>query len=333
MTSIETTGRVIAAAVQFNHVAGNKPANLAIMERFVDDADSRGVRILAFPEMCITGYWHLRNLTRDQLVDLAEFVPAGPSTAVMQRWARERGMLIGGGLLEIDADGRLYNSYVCCLPDGVVHVHRKIHCFVSSHMSSGDKYTVFDTPWGIRVGVLICWDNNLIENVRITALLGADVLMAPHQTGGCNSRSPHAMGRIDVDLWHRRHEDPAAIEAELRGPKGREWLMRWLPSRAHDNGMFLIFSNGVGIDDDEVRTGNAMILDCYGRILTETNRADDDMVVASLDLELLPRCTGRRWIRGRRPELYDKLVSSTGMELDPRAARFSEMPVEKRPAT
>ena len=24
------------------------------------------------------------------------------------------------------------------------------------------------------------------------------------------------------------------------------WLMRWLPSRAHDNGMFLVFSNGVG---------------------------------------------------------------------------------------
>ena len=32
--------------------------------------------------------------------------------------------------------------------------------------------------------------------------------------------------------------------------------MRWLPSRAHDNGMFLIFSNGVGVDDDGIRTGN-----------------------------------------------------------------------------
>ena len=32
---------------------------------------------------------------------------------------------------------------------------------------------------------------------------------------------------------------PEAIEAEFRGPKGREWLMRWLPSRAHDNGLFI----------------------------------------------------------------------------------------------
>jgi predicted amidohydrolase len=43
--------------------------------------------------------------------------------------------------------------------------------------------------------------------------------------------------------------------------------MRWLPSRAHDNGMFLIFSNGIGPDDDEIRTGNAMILDPYGEII------------------------------------------------------------------
>ncbi len=77
--------------------------------------------------------------------------------------------------------------------------------------------------------------------------------------------------------------------------------MRWLPSRAHDNGMFVVFSNGVGIDDDEVRTGNAMILDPYGRILAETWKADDAMVVADLDASLLEHSTGSRWIKTRRP--------------------------------
>ena len=81
----------------------------------------------------------------------------------------------------------------------------------------------------MKVGVLICWDNNLVENARVTALLGADIVMAPHQTGGCNSRSPQAMGLIDPILWENRHTDPEAIEAEFRGPKGREWLLRWLP--------------------------------------------------------------------------------------------------------
>ena len=106
-------------------------------------------------------------------------------------------------------------------------------------------------------------------------------------------------------------------------PKGREWLLRWLPARAHDNGMFLIFSNGVGLDDDEVRTGNAMILDPYGEILAETWKAADDMVIADLETSLLDMCTGRRWIKTRRPELYGPLTTLTGKEEDTRTVRFA----------
>ena len=90
----------------------------------------------------------------------------------------------------------------------------------------------------------------------------------------------------------------------------------------HDNGMFLVFSNGVGRDDDEVRTGNAMILDPYGRILSETCRAADAMVLADLDSSLRDRCTGVRWIRARRPELYGALTARTGREQDTRTVRF-----------
>lgn len=100
--------------------------------------------------------------------------------------------------------------------------------------------------------------------------------------------------------------------------------MRWLPSRAHDNGMFLVFANGVGIDDDEIRTGNSMILDCYGRILNETGKAGDDLVVADLDASLLERCTGRRWIKSRRPELYGPLAVPTGLEQDTRSLKMAK---------
>ena len=130
------------------------------------------------------------------------------------------------------------------------------------------------------------------------------------------------MGRIDPELWQNREADPEAIEAEFKGPKGREWLMRWLPARAHDNGLFLIFSNGVGRDDDEVRTGGAMILDPYGDILAETWAAADAMVTADLDPTVRDMCTGQRWISTRRPELYGPLVERTGMERDTRAVRF-----------
>jgi predicted amidohydrolase len=98
--------------------------------------------------------------------------------------------------------------------------------------------------------------------------------------------------------------------------------MRWLPSRAHDNGMFVVFSNGVGVDDDEIRTGNAMIIDPYGRVLTETWKAGDDMVIADLDMSLIEGSTGRQWITTRRPDLYGELTDLTGIEKSTREMIF-----------
>jgi len=315
------------ATVQFQHAPNDKAANIGVIEKFVGEAAARGVHIIAFPEMCLTGYWHCRTLSAQGWLDLAEPVPSGPSTQALVRLARTHGLAIGAGLIEVSGDGLIYNTYVVALPDGRVERHRKLHAFESEHVSSGDAFTVFDTPWGVRLGVLICWDNNLVENVRATALLGADILLAPHQTGGTASRSPHAMGTIDPALWRARATDPERLRREFQGAKGRGWLMRWLPARAHDNGMFILFSNGVGEDADEVRTGNAMIIDPYGRVVAETDAIEDAMVWADLDLDLLPLSTGRRWIRGRRPELYGLLSEPQGHELPPLQARFSTEPV------
>ena len=312
------------ATVQFQHAPGDKAYNLGRVRHFVADAARAGVEIIAFPEMCLTGYWHTRKLDRDAFAALAEPVPDGPSSAELLRLSSEYGMTIGAGLVERDTDGRFYNAYVVAMPDGRWAVHRKLHVFVSEFLTPGDRYTVFDTPHGCRVGVLICYDNNIVENARATALAGAEILLAPHQTGGCNSVSPRGMKPIDQGVWARRGEDPAACEAELCGPKGRGWLMRWLPSRAHDNGMFLLFSNGVGPDDDEIRTGNAMILDPYGEIVAESRALGDDMVVANLDAALLPTSSGRRWLRARRPELYGSLTERTGQELETRQVRFGK---------
>lgn len=311
-----------AAAVQFQHAPGDKAANLARVATFAGEAARRGAQLIVCPEACLTGYWHLRHLTRDALDALAEPVPGGPLVRELLALSAKHQLSIGAGLIERDAAGRLYNSYVVAMPDGRHACHRKLHPFVSEHLSPGGQYTVFDLPQGWRAGILICYDNNIIENARITALMGAEILIAPHQTGGCRSRSPRAMGAIDPALWENRHRDPAAIEAEFRGSKGRGWLMRWLPARAHDNGMFLLFSNGVGVDDDEVRTGNAMILDAYGEILAESCAAADAMVVADLDAAEREHCTGRRWIEARRPELYAPIVEKTGREKSTRTVRL-----------
>ena len=310
------------AVVQFESRPDDKVYNLERVRTFVAAAVADRVQLVAFPEMCSIGYWHLRNHTADQLHALAESV-SGPTVTSMSGLAVREGVGIGVGFLEAGDDGRLFNSYAVCLPDGQVHCHRKLHAFEHEAISSGDRYTVFDTPWGVRVGVLICWDNNLIENVRAVALDGVEILLAPHQTGGTQSRSPHGMKRIPLDVWEGRHQNPQAVVDAFQGPDGRGWLMRWLPSRAHDNGIFILFSNGVGRDDDEVRTGNAMILDPYGRILAESTSIGDDRVTADLDLGLLELSSGRRWMQGRRPELYAILTQRTGRERDARSARFS----------
>ena len=269
-----------------------------------------------FPECCLTGYWFLRKLTVPQLQALAEPVPDGPSCRRLLELAMRLGITVGAGLVESAGDGVFYNTYVVAMPDGRIVRHRKLHAFEHPAVRSGDEYTVFDTPHGFRAALLICYDVNIVENVRIVALRGAEVLLAPHQTGGCRTTNPHLMGVIDRRLWDEREADPEAIERELRGEKGRAWLMRWMPSRAHDHGLFLIFSNGVGVDDDEIRTGNAAIFDPYGRVLAETGRAGDDMVVADLQASLLDKAIGRLWIQARRPLLYSELSVPTGREKD-----------------
>jgi predicted amidohydrolase len=312
------------ATVQFQPEPGNKAYNFERVRHFVRQAAEQHVEMIAFPEMCLTGYWHVRKLAREEFEGLTESVPEGRSSQELLVLSRQHGMTIGAGLIERGDDGRFYNSYVVAMPDGQWAVHRKLHTFETEFISDGDRYTVFDTPHGCRVGVLICYDNNIIENARATALLGAEILLAPHQTGGCNSVSPRGMKPVDPAIWARREEDPAACEAELCGPKGRAWLMRWLPSRAHDNGMFLLFSNGIGPDDDEIRTGNAMVLDPYGEIIAETRAAGDAMVVADLDASLLSTSSGRRWLRARRPEMYESLTHRTGKEQQTRSVRFGE---------
>ena len=138
-------------------------------------------------------------------------------------------MAVGAGWIEAGGDGVFHNSYVVALPDGTLHRHRKMQAFEHTLIRSGSGVHRVRLARRISRGVLICYDCNLIENVRITALRGAEVLIAPHQTGAVRSRNPHLMGLIDRELWDNRHTDPEAIEREFRGDKGRGWLMRWLP--------------------------------------------------------------------------------------------------------
>ena len=141
-----------AAAVQCEHAPGDKEANFEKVEAFTQQAAGDGVELLVFPEMCLTGYWHVRKLSHSQVEALAEPVPDGPSTRRLVELSRTHGLTLGAGLIERGDDGTLFNTYVVALPDGGTVRHRKLHCFISAHMASGQEYTVFDLPSGtVRV--------------------------------------------------------------------------------------------------------------------------------------------------------------------------------------
>jgi predicted amidohydrolase len=209
------------------------------------------------------------------------------------------------GLIEREGD-KLYNTYVCVTGEGMVARFRKLHPFVSKFLSPGNEYVVFDL-FGCKCGILICYDNNIIENVRATALLGAEVLFAPHVT--CCTPSPMP-GRdwVDTKFWENRHQDPASLRKEFDSMKGKGWLMRWLPARAYDNGIYLVYSNPIGMDDDQVKNGNSMIFDPFGEIIAECRSFDDEVVVAACTPDKLEKAGGFRYRKARRPELYGHIL-------------------------
>ena len=294
------------ATAQFENRDNDKTYNLSRIRELTRQAVDEGAEIVSFHEVCVPAYSWIQPLEKEAILRIAEPVPDGPSVRELIRIAAEFKTVVMAGLLERDDEGRIYNCYATVSPDGFLTRFRKLHTFVSPHLSPGDSYNVIDLL-GCKVGFLICYDNNLPENVRVTAMMGAEIIFMPHVTCCLPSVMP-GRGTVDRQLWENRHRDPVRLRQEFRGPKGRGWLMRWLPTRAYENGVHAVFSNPIGWDYDTVKPGLAMILDPFGEILVESDAREDDVVVGTLTPEKIAQSSGCRYLKARRPELYGKLV-------------------------
>ena len=96
---------------------------------------------------------------------------------------------------------------------------------------------------------------------------------------------------------------------EFDGLKGRAWLMKWLPARAYDNAIYAIFSNPIGMDDDQLKNGCSMIIDPFGDVIAECRKLDNDMVTATITSDKLTNAGGYRYKKARRPELYGDIIA------------------------
>jgi 5-aminopentanamidase len=294
------------STAQFEHRNGDKVYNLSVIERLSKKAAEEGSDVIAFHECSITGYTFARHLDKQQMLELAEFVPDGESTKRLIEIAQRYNIIILAGLFEKDEHDRLYKPYICVDKNGLIAKHRKLHPFINPLLQPGDAYTVFDIK-GWKCGMLICYDNNIIENVRATKLLGADIIFMPHVTMCTPSPRPGA-GFIDPKLWQNRETDPTSLRLEFDGMKGRAWLMKWLPARAYDNAVYVVFSNAIGMDDDQLKNGCSMIIDPFGDILSECRSFDDSFVTASIIREKINNAGGTRYLQARRPDLYRNII-------------------------
>jgi predicted amidohydrolase len=294
------------AVAQFEHKSGDKKHNLGVIDSLARKASEAGAMVVSFHECSITGYTFARKLSKAQMLDLAELIPEGESIARLVDIARRNNIVVLAGLFEKTRNDELYKAYVCVDGNGMKGKFRKLHPFINRHLKPGNEYVVFDLH-GWKCGILVCYDNNVIENVRATALLGANIIFMPHVTMGTPSKRPGA-GFVSPKLWENREKDPTSLRNEFDGLKGRSWLMKWLPSRAHDNGIYAVFTNPIGMDDDQVRNGCSMIVDPFGDIIAECRSFENEIAIGNCVYDKLQDSGGYRYTMARRPELYKDII-------------------------
>jgi predicted amidohydrolase len=271
------------ASIPFRPAPGDTAGSVAAIDRLAAQAADEHIRLLVFPELCMVASHDAQVLRRRELEALAEPLD-GPSISAVVDIAARTGVAVGVGFIERADGGRFFNSYVVCMPDGLRHCHRKLYADGPEPFEQGDCFTVFDTPWGWRAAILTGADNELVENVRAAAVLGAAVLISPHR-------------RCCTDDQTR--------------------LSRSLAARAQENGIFVVFC-GVFDEGQETQAGCSMSFDPDGTMVFPGAETPGAMRFSDLDLTRVAHSEGQRGLKARRPELYGLLAESPANEPAPR---------------
>lgn len=288
------------AAISMNSVFGQEAATLEAVAAHCRAAAARGADLVLLPELVLHGHNNPRT------ADLAEAVPAGPGTQRLVALARELRLFICCGLSEA-ADGHVYNTAVLVGPEGYVGRQRKLHLSADEalHYRGGSDVPVFDIGKA-RVGIVICYDNELPEVPRLAALHGAEVLLMPHA-----SRS---------GVW----ADTPLDEARVRRRRLASFEMRYR-MRAFENACFCVITDQAGragvvpslapTDGNQPHHAGAILfIEPDGDVLAhaQDERVRDEMLVCDLDPARLQAARARTncTLRTRRAHLFSDLAAS-----------------------
>ncbi len=282
---------VRAALVQFS---GNesKEINIQKAEDLARQAAGNGAKIICFPELATTLYFCFGH--DKKWFEMAEPIP-GPAVNRLAKVAKETGTVIVYPLYEND-NGTLYNTATVLGPDGnMIGKYRKMSVpqilrTVKPGETPADErfffapgnlgFPVFDTPFGVKIGILICYDRHFPEAARILGLKGAHLMLVPTAT---------------YREWIRE-----VWEIELRG-------------HAIANMFYVGGVNKVGQDvggpADRHYFGTALFIDPKGNVMGRAGDKQDEVLYADIDPKA---CDDTRDLWGffkfRRPDAYGEIL-------------------------
>ena len=255
---------------QLNPTVGDLQGNLALARRAWDSARAAGARMLALPEMFVTGYQ-----TQDLVMRPAFLRDA---MAAVDRLAADcadgPAIGIGGPCLR---DGRIYNAYFVLDGGRVVATVFKHHL---PNVDVFDERRVFVAGevhgpariGPLRIGIPICEDSWHPDVCETLAETGAEILLVPNG-------SPYHREKLDVRV-------------------------NLMVSRVIETGLPLVYLNMVGGQDDQVFDGASFVLNPGGRLMAQLPAFEEALV--HLDFTLTP--DGWRAAQGAivpQPDLWE----------------------------
>jgi len=172
------TGAVVVAVAQLALTVGELDANRQAARAAVAEAAAAGARLVVLPELSDSGYVFS---DADETRSLASPAASAVTLREWQSLADRHSLAIAGGFCELGPDGELYNSAAIVDASGVRAVYRKAHLWDAEKKiftPGDDAPPVVALPFG-NVGLMICYDLEFPEWVRLAALRGADLIAAP----------------------------------------------------------------------------------------------------------------------------------------------------------
>src|SRR5438876_6144159 len=249
--------------------------------KYIDQAGREGVQIICMQEIFTGPYFCAEQHTR--WYDSVEPIPDGPTTRLMQEYAKKYNMVIIVPIYEEEETGVYYNTAAVIDADGTyLGKYRKNHI---PHVAPGfwEKfyfrpgnlgYPVFNTKYA-KVGVYICYDRHFPEGARELGLNGAEIVFNPSAT----------VAGLSEYLW--RLEQPAHAVA---------------------NGYYVGAINRVGFEapwNIGEFYGQSYFCNPRGQVVAEAARDRDELVTAELDLDQIREVRNIwQFYRDRRPETY-----------------------------